>query len=1145
MLGNNNNCRTFILSDDPATNDDFSSHSRLTETIVEMIDSETNGKTIALTGQWGSGKSTVISLLRKKLENKENNDKEIRIIEFDAWEHEGNSLRRSFLESILDSLESIGWIKAEDWKNTRNKLSRKLKETETKSFPVITPEGKQVVLTSALSVLGVVGINKLTLPTVNSSNVETWQVIPHIPLYGYYFFFIMCVIFTVSPISVLLFHLIRNWKKKDKSNILTLFLNKTDTVVITETLESPEPTSIEFQEIFGQIMDSVLSNHNKRKIILVIDNLDRLSKEDILKTWSTMRTFFDSKRSQTSKWRARYWTILPFDKNALGNALSEGKSELVNSLMDKTIQVRLDVPPPALTRWKEYLFNLLSESLPDHDKKDFHSIYRIYLATENFTDEKQSEINPITPRSIKIFVNQIGAIHRIWGDTIPLNDQALYAMMQLKKIGIYKELLEKDSVFSKYAHLVSENYFENFASIYFNVDQEVALQVLLGPSIESAIVNCVEDISELSLKPGFYEILERLIEENKGVWEKNYAIILNLAVLIKDFKPTNNLTVNSLNSIKYILVNIATKVANWEIDSNENFGRCFTELLEIVNENERINGMLERIQGIVPIDIDKVDNWLEQINIVINYLDSHDLKQFIESIRFPVDEEKIIDLFWVIKNESNLNVLNNFINKINVEVVLKDLTTRISIGSFTYREQLGLSRLNSLGLKIINEDLINRIDTRLSDLVNNNSVDSLEEVQRLVNYIYELDGISKEINQFSTEIKNIFSSGSVFHHLYFAWSNQKYKHFGSLLFALFSFNPTFNQRNNIGESINANSTINSYINSIPSFREITEEIFNSFINHGNIQNIFDYLNNSENRGTIARAIVDLIFLSEDHKNKYITSDIIVANFEVLQDTFNNKAIDELKSILNHNEIIPLLIKQEFKYTRIPLYIEILKPSSSLDLLKDFYLWLADNLRKMNKEQWKNSFESLDENISLLSNLSKMGNGTFFMGITFTDALIEILQESVRTNKKIPIKDILPLLHPFIEKDHYESFARQIINLIIITEYSTVDFLDGLSSYVFSSKNKITRDLASQLIDEGFNKMIQRQEVKEIQLISKILKITPEIIKQCKKSTLKTFVDRVENYANEAIEEEIKELLSEIFSYISNFDLSETAVAQEE
>ena len=85
---------------------------------------------IGLEGSWCSGKSTVIEILGNKL-GKNNEEKNL-LIKFDAWEHEGDRLRRVFLWSFIDELKpKINYNKELD--NLREEISKPKKDRKIKS----------------------------------------------------------------------------------------------------------------------------------------------------------------------------------------------------------------------------------------------------------------------------------------------------------------------------------------------------------------------------------------------------------------------------------------------------------------------------------------------------------------------------------------------------------------------------------------------------------------------------------------------------------------------------------------------------------------------------------------------------------------------------------------------------------------------------------------------------------------------------------------------------------------------------------------------------------------------------------------------------------------------------------------------------
>jgi predicted KAP-like P-loop ATPase len=126
-------CPTVLLDDSPTSQDSFR-HSLIAEAIAELVLSEKGGRAIALTGAWGTGKSTVVKLLEKELEK---SSKPVKVVTFDAWAHQGDPLRRSFLEHAMRSLES--WRpKNDSWERRIAILARRYSETVTQSRPNLT-----------------------------------------------------------------------------------------------------------------------------------------------------------------------------------------------------------------------------------------------------------------------------------------------------------------------------------------------------------------------------------------------------------------------------------------------------------------------------------------------------------------------------------------------------------------------------------------------------------------------------------------------------------------------------------------------------------------------------------------------------------------------------------------------------------------------------------------------------------------------------------------------------------------------------------------------------------------------------------------------------------------------------------------------
>lgn len=514
-------CTTVLLADDPSENDAFGGHQPLATAISETISSEAGGKAVALIGTYGSGKSTVIKLLTSDLITTNQN---AAVFLFDAWAHQGDPLRRSFLEELCAHLIRIEWLRPDASSATEvGSLSSRQDTSESRTTSVITPEGLAVVV---------------SLPFAAAGAALTAHFPPAaflVPLPAY-----------VASLAWL-----RASRKGDpRANpalLSQLFLNKPVEITSTTVTHELDPTSVEFRSLFEALLTEAKTAEADRCLVIVLDNLDRLPPEEAMTLFATMRTFFDPNSPHTPKEQSlstRLWLIVPFDttwlkvlskahlagsddrgtQGAAGNA-ENALANAGTNFLEKSFQVQFVVAEPVVGKWKEYFIGLLRTAFPMHGTSDLENVYFLY-------NQANAIMAPRTPRAMKQFINRLGALHRQWEDDVPFKVQAAYALYVRPDTNLRPALLANDpaQLFGDHSDTVlaivaSEQWRLEMAALYYGVPTALANHMLLSEPIAKALgTGDGASLQALLAIDGFDATCETVVGESVVIWRsKDFA----------------------------------------------------------------------------------------------------------------------------------------------------------------------------------------------------------------------------------------------------------------------------------------------------------------------------------------------------------------------------------------------------------------------------------------------------------------------------------------------------------------------------------------------------------------------------------------------------------------------------------------------
>lgn len=519
-------CPTRLLSDEPASSDAFGSHERLAGALAELVAKETGGRAIALEGSWGSGKSSVINFLKQCLDNRSDSS-QYGVFVFDTWAHRGDPLRRSFLEELVAYVEGK-WIPEGTWADELAELSGRMEHHEITREPRLTSQGKWVIGSLLLAPLGY-AITAASMGTEGGVNLAALTV-------GF--------VLSLLPLLVVAGVTLYDRYCRDSANrpesgyqgsYLSLFVNRIEDRTTTTTVSTPDPTSLEFHKKFEAIVGDALENED-RTLITVIDNLDRIDAERALTIWSTMRTFFEFRRLHATNWFEHFWIIVPFDRNGLRTLWAaevgdesdwaNSSGDAVEAFLEKSFQVRFYVPSPVTSDWRTYFGEQLEEALRQHTDPD--QKYRLSRMYELFC---QREKTRITPRNVKLFINELGAVHRQWScDEVPLELQALYVVLRDRIDEDIRALEKAELADDGMLNLLHERDWRKYiAGLHFNVKPERAMQVWMGSRVQELMTDISgdnEELAQVARIPGFGLLVEQIIEDQGAAWAEAEPIAI-------------------------------------------------------------------------------------------------------------------------------------------------------------------------------------------------------------------------------------------------------------------------------------------------------------------------------------------------------------------------------------------------------------------------------------------------------------------------------------------------------------------------------------------------------------------------------------------------------------------------------------------
>ncbi|MBL8230205.1 MAG: AAA family ATPase [Bryobacterales bacterium] len=500
--------RARLLSDAPARSDTAFAHDRTADAIASLIlETGEGGKSIAITGSWGSGKSTVVELVREKLTG------QAAVFLFDAWSYQDDPLRRAFLEALLRFVHSSGDpAQCEQWQVEIDRISGRREMVTTSSKRRLT----RVAMVVAAMSLFTTGIG------AGLMRDHFWWGLG-----------VLLSPLAFAAVAVLIDAILKRnqlitiFKNRDRTRsvldlVFATLLRDLEETKTTETEKSGEPAAAQFLEVFDAMAEAAI--RSQKRLVVVVDNLDRVDPQKAIAMWATMRIFFDmSCREKEADWIRNLWLIAPFDRTALARlwAKEENAKGVVDSFVNKTFQTEFRVAPAVLGKWREFFQLQFQEAfLEDRTREQWAVVFRIF--------ERSQKASP-SYRDIKLFLNRLVSLYLQRGDEVPLPYLAFYLTDVPNIEGDPKLLANAEYPEPGVRGLLPQGW-DRFhrqsmiGAIHFNVPAKDAVHALIGDRLEQAISEeNAEELMELYNVPGFWLVCERLVTNRMPVYEGSPA----------------------------------------------------------------------------------------------------------------------------------------------------------------------------------------------------------------------------------------------------------------------------------------------------------------------------------------------------------------------------------------------------------------------------------------------------------------------------------------------------------------------------------------------------------------------------------------------------------------------------------------------
>ncbi len=457
----------------PASRDVFpgGSHDKVASAIHGHLLTATPSKVVGLDGEFGSGKSSILNMLKAKLTAA---DPDYRVWFFDCEQNYQGSTKSNFIELFTDEvLQEVSHVSkaAEALKASRDRALGRLFEYTKKTTSRVSAWALAVVASLFFAATSFREIFALS----RTSQTKTTNGAPEVTAFTSIFHETSLLLIAVhcislfSPFLILGIAKLWHWNMKvgDQDwSLLSLFKGSSDDHINEKIEVGREVTPLDLKRMLLEQLKVV----DHKRFVIILDNLDRLPKDSLRSVWSDLEIFI-----AVAAEAANLTVIVPFCSTKVAEYLKADGDRRYDAkdFIAKKFPVIFRAPPIITSGWKDGFRQLWSHTFASVDPKV------IEQSAQLLQRHSPMASNLVTPRLQKKFINDIATTALVVGDQISLLSIAAYLLLCKYAELSLVEILRTDGFSKEYEESVGKPEIDQIK------DTKALLSSVIGDTMET------------------------------------------------------------------------------------------------------------------------------------------------------------------------------------------------------------------------------------------------------------------------------------------------------------------------------------------------------------------------------------------------------------------------------------------------------------------------------------------------------------------------------------------------------------------------------------------------------------------------------------------------------------------------------------